>query len=100
MPAIYHAPMHLQAAAGQPLRIELEAMPGAGVVWALPAAPPGCRLDALESQPAGAGVGGATLQRFTLICDQAGRHSLRFELKRPWESEVRAVQPIEVTVTP
>ena len=45
MPTIDHAPMHLQAAAGQPLHIELEAMPGAGVVWALPAAPSGCRLE-------------------------------------------------------
>ena len=100
MPTIDHAPMHLQAAAGQPLHIELEAMPGAGVVWALPAAPSGCRLETLDSLPAGAGVGSATLQRFVLSCDQPGRHSLRFELKRPWESEVRAVQPIEVTVTP
>ena len=100
MPAIDHAPMQLQAAAGQPMHIQLEAMPGAGVMWSLSAAPPGCRLQSLDSLPAGAGVGSAALQRFELVCSQPGRHSLRFELKRPWETAVRAVQQVEVTVTP
>jgi predicted secreted protein len=98
MPAIDHAPMHLLARAGQALTIELESIPGAGVTWQLPAAPAGCSLTAADSQPASAGVGGAALQRFVLTCDQAGERRLRFELKRPWESEVRAVQPVVVSV--
>ena len=73
-------------------------MPGAGVTWQAPAAPAGCRLTTADSQPAGAGVGGPTLQRFVLTCDQPGERQLRFELKRPWEAEVRAVQPVIVSV--
>ena len=98
MPAIDHAPLHLHTSAGQALTIELESMPGAGVTWQTPAAPAGCSLTTADSQPAGAGVGGPALQRFVLTCDKPGEHPLRFELKRPWEAEVRAVQPVVVTV--
>lgn len=99
MPAIDHAAMHLQASAGQPLTIALESTPGAGVVWQLPAAPAGCRLREAGSVPGGAGIGGSATQHFVLTCDQAGERRLCFELKRPWESELRAVQPVVVSVT-
>ena len=99
MPSIDHAPMHLQANAGQALTIELESTPGAGVVWQLPAAPAGCTLTDAGALPSSGGVGGSATQRFVLSCPQAGERHLRFELKRPWESEVRAVQPVVVSVT-
>ena len=99
MPAIDHAPTHLQASAGQALTIELESTPGAGVVWQPPAAPAGCTLSDAGALPSSSGVGGSATQRFVLVCQQAGQRHLRFELKRPWESEVRAVQPVVVTVT-
>ena len=98
MPPIDHAPMHLQASAGQALTIELESTPGAGVVWQLPAAPAGCTVSDAGAVPSGAGVGGSATQRFVLTCHQAGERRLRFELKRPWEAEVRAVQAVVVTV--
>ena len=98
MPAIDHAPLHLQANAGQALTIALESMPGAGVTWQAPAAPAGCSLTAADSLPTGTGVGGPALQRFVLTCDQPGERQLRFELKRPWEAEVRAAQPAVVNV--
>ncbi len=98
MSAIDHPPLHLQTTAGQALRIELTSMPGAGVVWQAPAAPAGCSLSATGSAPVGAGVGGAALQGFVLTCQKAGQQHLRFELKRPWESEIRAVQTVVVTV--
>ena len=99
MPAIDPAPLYLQASIGQALTIELEFFPGAGMTWQAPAAPAGCSLIAADSQAAGAGVGGAALQRFVLSCAQAGKRRLRFELKRPWEAEVRAVQPVIVNIT-
>lgn len=98
MPTIAHPPLHLQAHAGQALTVQLESMAGAGLVWQAPAAPAGCSLAEADSAAAGAGVGGPTLQRFVLTCGQAGERHLRFELKRPWESEVRAVQAVVVTV--
>lgn len=98
MPAVDQSPMQLQARAGQALMIELESCPGAGVIWQAPDAPAGCSLTATDSQPTGTGVGGTVLQRFVLTCDQAGERQLRFELKRPWEATVRAVQPVLVTV--
>ena len=99
MPAIDHPPMHLQASTGQPVSILLESTPGAGVVWQAPAAPAHCSLSDAGAQPSGSGVGGSATQRFVLTCSQAGEQHLRFELKRPWESEVRAVQPVVVKVT-
>ena len=107
MPAIDHTPMLLQASAGQVLTIDLQSMPGAGVVWQLPGAPAGCTVRAADSQASAGGsgglggaggVGGPALQRFELVCASVGQHHLRFELNRPWESEVRAVQPVVVTV--
>ena len=98
MPAIDHAPMHLQASTGQALTIELESFPGAGLTWQAPAAPAGCSLSAADSQPTGVGVGGPARQRFVLTCHQPGERQLRFELKRPWEAELRAVQPVLVSV--
>lgn len=98
MPTIDHAPMHLQASAGQALTIALESSPGAGVVWQPPSTPAGCTLSEAAALPSGSGVGGSATQRFVLVCQQAGARHLRFELKRPWEAEVRAVQPVVVTV--
>ena len=98
MPTIDHPPMHLQASAGQALTIALESTPGAGVVWQLPAAPAGCTLSEAGALPSGGGVGGSATQRFVLTCHQAGERHLRFELKRPWEAELRAVQPVVVSV--
>ena len=98
MPAITHPPLHLQASAGQALTIALDAIPGAGVMWQTPAAPDGCTLVLADTVASGPGVGGQASQRFVLTCSQAGEHHLHFELKRPWESEVRAVQAVVVAV--
>ena len=98
MPTIDHPPMHLQASAGQALTIALESTPGAGVVWQPPAAPAGCTLTEAGALTSGGGVGGSATQRFVLTCHQAGERHLRFELKRPWEAELRAVQPVVVSV--
>ncbi|MEJ8848657.1 protease inhibitor I42 family protein [Variovorax rhizosphaerae] len=98
MPAIERPPMHLEATRGSPLVIELESAPGAGVVWLLPAAPEGCQLSEADSVPGDTGIGGPARQRFVLTCTAPGRRQLRFEFKRPWETEVRALQPVDVDV--
>ena len=98
MPAIEHATLHLQARVGLALNIELEALPGAGLQWQAPTAPAGCTLVAADSHTQGTGVGGPVPQRFVLACDRAAEHKLRFELKRAWQSEPRAVQTVRVTV--
>ena len=98
MPALEHAMLHLQARVGLALNIELESMSGAGMQWQAPAAPAGCTLVAANSHTQGAEVGGPVLQRFVLVCHRAAEHHLRFELKRAWESELRAAQTVRVTV--
>lgn len=98
MSAIDHPPLQLQASVGQALTIALPSTPGSGVLWQLPAAPTGCSLTEADSQVSGAGIGGVSRQQFVLTCAAAGQHDLRFELKRPWESVLRAVQPVRVTV--
>jgi len=91
-------PLHLQATRGRPLAIELEAMPGAGSVWQLPPAPPGCTLVEAAATPAGAGTGGPALQRFVLTAADAGQLTLHFERRRPWETQVHARQTVQVDV--
>src|SRR5262245_36030728 len=90
--------IRLEAGVGQTLVIELESMPGAGVVWSPTPVPDDCTLTRSDSVPTGPGIGGPALQRFVFTCGKSGRRRLRFELKRPWESVVRAVQLVEVDV--
>ena len=98
MDAAERPPIQLQASVAQTLVIELEAMPGAALVWSSPAVPDGCTLTRADSVPDGSGIGGPVRQRFMLVCGAPGRLQLRFELGRPWERVVRAVQPVEVEV--
>lgn len=98
MPHADRPVMQLQARAGQPLAIVLDASPGAGLLWAAPAAPDGCQLVADGAQPAGAGEGAGMQQRFVFNAQSAGRHVLRFVLQRDWEAQPQAVQPVQVTV--
>lgn len=98
MPADERPPIDVAAGVGSPATIELEAMPGAALVWAPGALPAGCTLTRQDNVPAGAGIGGPVRQRFVLVCDAPGTHRLRFELKRPWEDVVRAVQEVRVDV--
>jgi predicted secreted protein len=97
---IEHPPITLQAHAGQSIEIALDAMPGAGLQWQLPAAPSGCTLTEAAARPgdSGSGVGGGTRQRFVLTCSGTGDHLLSFDYKRPWEAAVRARQPVRVQV--
>jgi hypothetical protein len=100
MPVDERPPIDVAAAVGAPVAIELEALPGAALVWAVAdaALPTGCTLTRRDNVPAGAGIGGPVRQRFELVCDAPGTHQLRFELKRPWEDVVRAVQEVRVDV--
>jgi predicted secreted protein len=92
------AKMDFHPAVGEQIVVELPSMPGAGVVWAAPAAPAGCTITQIDSKPDGSGIGGPALQRFVISCSKPGKWQLRFELKRPWEDTVRAVQPVDIDV--
>lgn len=91
-------PITLQAQVGQTVEIALDALPGAGLQWQVPAAPAGCSVAETGTQDAGAGVGGGMRQRFLLTCHAPGQHTLTFDYRRPWESTVRARQPVVLTV--
>jgi predicted secreted protein len=101
MPTADRPPMHLQAAAGQPLTITLDGNPGGGWLWHAPAAPPGCQLAEITPASAGAGEGGAVQQRFVFSSAAAGTHPLRFEQRRAWDSAAQAahaVQAVHISV--
>ena len=98
MPRADRPALQLQAIAGQPLVIALDANAGAGLLWKPPAAPAGCSLVADGQKPGGAGEGGGVQQRFVFTAAAAGAHALRFELKRDWEAQPQAVQVVQVSV--
>lgn len=99
MRTIEHPPLQLQGTVGRPLDIVLDGAPAAGLLWQPPAAPAGCTLKGAGRQPGGAGVGGGVQQHFAFEAGQSGHWTLRFELRRDWESAAQAVQPVSVTVT-
>jgi len=91
-------PIELRAACGEALEIALEAFPGAGALWSAPPVPADCRIEEGARRSADFGIGGPTLQCFVFTAARPGRYDLRFEFKRPWEAEVRAVQSVRVDV--
>ncbi len=98
MPRTDRPALQLQARVGQPLAIVLDASPGAGLLWQAPAAPAGCQLVAEAHRPAGAGDGGGVQQRFVFTAAAAGSQTLRFVLKRDWESAAQAAQDVAIRV--
>jgi len=87
-------------AVGQPLTIDLQAMPGAGYMWVIDQPPPA--LEVLDNKVVAQSeeVGGPSLQRFTLLPRQPGDYSLIFGLKRRWEKESARTRVFTVHVTP
>ncbi|OGA99414.1 MAG: hypothetical protein A3E25_17780 [Burkholderiales bacterium RIFCSPHIGHO2_12_FULL_69_20] len=97
MRTLEHPPLQLQATAGRSLDIVLDSAPGAGLLWQPPAAPAGCTLKAAGHAPGGAGEGAGQQQHFAFEATKPGKWTLRFELRRAWESSAHAVQPVQVT---
>jgi predicted secreted protein len=90
--------IRLGGAIGQPVEIALEAVPGAGAIWIAPALPAGCALADGGRRSLDAGIGGAVLQCFVFSAVRSGHFVLEFAYKRPWESEVRAFQPVHIDI--
>ncbi len=88
---------------GGVLEVRLEANHTTGYSWVqTPAANPVLtRLGAAayEQEPAGgkAGVGGVEVWKFKAI--KAGKQSLRFEYRRPWEKNTSAAKTVTFSVT-
>ena len=76
-----------KAVVGQPLTIDLQAMPGAGYMWGIEHLPPGLEVGEDKVIDQSEEVGGPSLQRFILIPSRPGDYSLIFSLKRKWEKE-------------
>jgi predicted secreted protein len=82
------------AQTGLPFTIELKSGPSTGYQWQIPSVPEGIEPLGSEYVPApNAQIGDAVTQDFRFRANTAGHYSLRFVLKRAWESE-----PIRETV--
>ena len=84
---------------GQPLTIDLQAIPGAGYMWVIDQPPP--ELEVVEEKVVAQSeqVGGPSLQRFTLLLHKPGDYSLVFGLKRKWEKESARTKVFTVHVS-
>jgi predicted secreted protein len=89
-----------KAVVGQPLTIDLQAMPGAGYMWVVEQLPPELEVGEDKVIAQSEEVGGPSLQRFILIPSQPGDYSLIFGLKRKWEKESARTKTFTVHVTP
>lgn len=88
------------AAVGQPMTIDLQAIPGAGYMWEIETSPPALEVQENKVVAQSEEVGGPSTQRFTLIPRQPGDYSLVFGLKRKWEKESARTKTFTVHVTP
>jgi predicted secreted protein len=84
---------------GQPLTIDLQAIPGAGYMWVVEQLPP--ELEVVDDKVIAQSekVGGPSLQRFIFTPRQPGDYSLVFGLKRKWEKESARTKTFTVHVT-
>jgi predicted secreted protein len=85
---------------GQPLTIDLQAIPGAGYMWEIVDSPPALEVQENKVVAQSEEVGGPSTQRFTLMPRQPGDYSLVFGLKRKWEKEPARTHTFTVHVTP
>jgi len=90
----------LTGAVGQPLTIDLQAIPSAGYMWEIEPSTPA--LEVLDNKVVAQSqeVGGPALQRFTLLPHQPGEYSLVFGLKRKWEKQSARTKIFTVHIKP
>lgn len=89
--------VNLSAHAGEQVEVALQSTPSTGAIWRLA---PGVRQpDSLhEHREPTQGIGGAVTQLFTFSYTHPGKYELAFDLKRPWEPEVRNHVRVHVDV--
>jgi predicted secreted protein len=88
-----------KAVVGQPLTIDLQAIPGAGYMWGIEQLPPELEVSEDKVIAQSEEVGGPSVQRFVLVPSRPGDYSLVFGLKRKWEKESTRTKEFTVHVT-
>jgi predicted secreted protein len=82
---------------GTPFDVELSGPAGAGYEWQAESLPAGIELLKREVRAnPDAPIGGRATSVFQLRATRAGRTSLGFVLKRPWETNVTAREFVDV----
>ena len=87
------------AAVGQPLTIDLQALPGAGYMWEINKPPQELELVEDKVVALSEEVGGPSLQRFTILPRQVGDYALVFDLRRKWEKQSARMITFNIHVT-
>jgi len=88
--------MQLSAKAGESFSIELDAT--VGTCWYYRPCD-GASLIETRAEPNTQIAGGQIKQIFIFTCPGIGAHELQFDLRRPWESQVRRTEVINVSIT-
>ena len=88
------------ARVGETFTVELESVPTAGYEWGLAQDDSRFRLVKKDYAHPGAGIGGATKERFQIEALQPGSTTLTFKYKQPWESEVLETKSFRLRVEP
>lgn len=83
---------------GADFGIDLPSTPTTGYRWQ-PVDLPGVQLLDSGFAPAGTAPGEGGTQYFRLRAVEPGRHTLTFELRRPWESDPAGTKVVEIEVT-
>ena len=95
------SPIVRRARVGEPIEVSWPARPSSGYRWECDPLPEGIHLQAERydpEPPARPGRGG--VQRFRLEAAHAGRFTVRFRYRRPWEPGEVDARELRVIVEP
>ena len=98
--AVHESDSVLDVEAGIPFDVRLGAVPGSGYGWEIAHLPPGIELLGGGATDENNGAGERDGQVFRLVAGHAGRHELRFLLKRRWEQEPIEIRVVEIEARP
>lgn len=73
---------------GESFVVELPVAATGGYAWQLTHAPETAQLSDERIRPAGAAIGGSSIQEFEFVATRAGEGMLVMACKRPWEATV------------
>ncbi len=88
----------ITARVGESFALELPAMATAGFRWHVIDAPDVVTLGDEGMRPARPGIGGASVQAFSLAATRAGAGTLLLEYKRSWEATPGDRFAVEIVV--
>ena len=87
----------IETAVGESMDISIPANPTTGYMWEIEFCDSRLECFELSYRRTSHKIGGGGIQRFEVTAQEAGDFSVRFRLKRPWETEAKEVRIYKIS---